>query len=128
MQIELDRLADFMGKLCGTARYDWVSADPGDVGLHGVPIKQWRDAYFEGCRDMAEGIASLVPVECRETLKQMRRLPSPRHLMKPRSQAKRSVLSWHDSPSNAQDRPESRLYRWIGDQSRLPSRYTAATN
>ena len=71
MQIELDRLADFMGKLCGTARYDWVSADSGDVGLHGVPIKQWRDAYFEGCKDMAEGIASLVPVECRETMKQI---------------------------------------------------------
>ena len=71
MQIEFDGIAEFMGHLCGAARHDWASADPGDVGMHGVPIKQWRDAYFTGCKDMAEGIASKLPEEYRETVKQI---------------------------------------------------------
>jgi hypothetical protein len=71
MQVEFDKIAEYMGELCGAARHDWTIADPSDVGLNGVPIKGWRAAYFEGCKDMAEGIASRLPEELRETVKEV---------------------------------------------------------
>lgn len=71
MLIEFDQIAEFMGSLCGAARHDWVDASPEDVGMHGVPIKGWRHAYFEGCKDMAEGIAARLPEEYREKVKEI---------------------------------------------------------
>jgi hypothetical protein len=67
--VELDKIADYMGELCGAARRDLDAADPRDVGLNGMPVKQWRAAYLEGCQDMANGIASKLPKECQETIK-----------------------------------------------------------
>ena len=57
----LAKLAEQIGGLCGAARYDWLSADPSEVGLDGVPVKGWRDGYFEGCKDMADKALSCVP-------------------------------------------------------------------
>lgn len=51
----------YIGELCGSAWKDMSDADPADVGLYGVPIKQWRGAYYEGCKDMADGIVTRIP-------------------------------------------------------------------
>lgn len=61
-----DKVANCVGELCGAAKHDMLVADPSDVGLNGIPIAQWRAAYFEGCNDMANQISSLVPAEHRE--------------------------------------------------------------
>lgn len=73
MQIEFDKIAEFMGELCGAARHDFVSADPADVGLYGIPVRGWREAYFEGCKDMAEGITAQLPEEYHETVREIAR-------------------------------------------------------
>lgn len=69
MQIEFDKIAEYMGELCGAAKHDLNTANPSDVGLNGVPVMGWRQAYFEGCKDMAQGIFSRIPEEHREAVK-----------------------------------------------------------
>ena len=69
----IPKIAERLGNLCGAARYDWVSANPADVGLHGVPIKQWREAYFEGCKDMAQNVTAALPEGEQERVKEIAR-------------------------------------------------------
>lgn len=70
MQIEFNEIAHYIGELCAAAHHDHVNADRSDVGLNGVHIASWRQAYFEGCKDMADGILSRVPEAQREELKE----------------------------------------------------------
>lgn len=65
-EIDLAALASVMGELCGAARYDLTATDPADVGLNGVPVVGWRDAYFTGCKDMADTVLSALPAEHQE--------------------------------------------------------------
>ena len=58
---ELSAIAKYMGELCGAAKQDWLTANPADVGLNGICIVHWREAYFEGCKDMASGIYNRLP-------------------------------------------------------------------
>lgn len=69
MEIECDKIAEYVGELCGAAKHDSNTADPTEVGLNGVPVFGWRQAYFEGCQDMANGIFSRVPTEHQEAFK-----------------------------------------------------------
>lgn len=71
VEIDLIAVAEKMGTLAGAARADWANADPADVGVHGVPVKQWRDAYFVGCKDMAEAVAAALPEAERERVKEI---------------------------------------------------------
>ncbi len=73
MNVNLDKVAEAMGELCGAARGDWVTASPADVGMHGLPVKAWREAYFEGCKDMAEKIAAQVPEEWQARVQELSR-------------------------------------------------------
>lgn len=66
IEIELDKLASKVGELCGAARHDWSVASYADVGMNGMPIKGWRAAYDEGCRDMAGAVLSALPEEHRQ--------------------------------------------------------------
>lgn len=67
--IDLDALAMKIGELCGAARHDWSTANYEDVGLNGMPIKGWREAYFEGCTDMANMVLAAMPVEDQDAFK-----------------------------------------------------------
>lgn len=58
--LEDDVLAG-IGELVAAAKNDWDNADPGDIGLNGVVIKQWREGYFEGVKDMAHHIVNRLP-------------------------------------------------------------------
>lgn len=62
MSIPDDVLA-VIGEQVAAARHDWETCDPGDVGLHGVNIKQWREGYHEGCKDVAQIIVGRLPKE-----------------------------------------------------------------
>ena len=61
-----EKIAEYVGELTAAAKHDWKTANPSDVGMNGVPIVGWRDAYHEGCRDMANGVFTRVPEEIRE--------------------------------------------------------------
>ena len=52
MSDELARMAHRAGKMHAAAHHDYEEASWDWVGLYGVPIKHWREAYAEGCRDM----------------------------------------------------------------------------
>ncbi len=69
IEIDLDKLADKVGGLCGAARADWSAANYEDVGMNGMPIKGWRAAYDEGCRDMAGAVLSALPEACHEAFR-----------------------------------------------------------
>lgn len=56
-----EEILSYVGTLVGAAKKDLDAANPADVGLHGIPIKQWRAAYYEGCKDMADGIVTRIP-------------------------------------------------------------------
>lgn len=58
-----DEVLAVMGELVAVARSDWETCDPGDVGLNGVVIKQWREGYYEGCKDIASTIVNRLPKE-----------------------------------------------------------------
>lgn len=69
-------------ELMAAAHYDMECAKPNDVGMSGLPIKQWRQAYDEGCRDMAGAIIGKFDTVAHETTKQRmnaeyKRLSSP---------------------------------------------------
>lgn len=66
MRDELERLAEGIGELYAAARHDYAMASWDDIGLHGVPIKHWREAYVEGCKDMAGKVASALDEAERE--------------------------------------------------------------
>ena len=68
MNVEIDDLAKYMGELCGAAKHAYDTADPSDVGLHGIPIKLWRDAYYEGCTDMVHGLINRLPKEIQQEI------------------------------------------------------------
>lgn len=53
-------IAAYTGELTAAATHDLQAADPSDVGMNGVSIVEWRKAYLEGCRDMANGVYSRV--------------------------------------------------------------------
>jgi hypothetical protein len=61
-----DQVLAIMGEQVAAARHDWETCDPGDVGLNGVIIKQWREGYMEGCKDMVNVIVSRVPEDQRK--------------------------------------------------------------
>lgn len=60
MNADLDKIAEYAGKLCGAAQRDLNEAKPEDVGLNGMPVLGWRKAYLEGCKDMANGVAAQI--------------------------------------------------------------------
>lgn len=60
-------IIQYIGELWAAATHDHETADPADVGMGGVPIKAWRNAYREGVKDMAEGIVSRLPKDQQET-------------------------------------------------------------
>lgn len=62
-------VAAYIGELYAAALHDLETANPSDVGLNGVPIRAWREAYLEGCKDMAEGIVTRIPEQHREAIK-----------------------------------------------------------
>ncbi len=66
-------IAKYMGELCGAARSDWSSVGYDEIGMNGTPIKEWRQAYFEGCKDMAEGITARLPEEYHEAMRKIAR-------------------------------------------------------
>jgi hypothetical protein len=57
------RLADGVGEHFAAAMHDHESANPEDVGLHGVPIKAWREGYAEGCKDMGGTVLRLLALD-----------------------------------------------------------------
>lgn len=69
MDAPFQEIAAYMGLLVGAALHDRDIAEPADIGLYGMPIKQWRDAYLEGCKDMATGVTARVPEAIREDFK-----------------------------------------------------------
>lgn len=69
MLIECDAIVTYMGELWEAAMRDHRDADPGDVGLNGVSIKEWRAAYLEGIKDCWEGVMTRVPETQREEVK-----------------------------------------------------------
>lgn len=70
MQIEFNEIGHYIGELCAAAHHDYVTADQSDVGLNGMHIASWRQAYWEGCKDMADGILTRVPEAHRDELKE----------------------------------------------------------
>ena len=56
----VDEIAAYIGRLYAAAKHDAETCDPSDVGMDGIPIVAWRRAYLEGCKDMAEGVATYV--------------------------------------------------------------------
>lgn len=56
-----DEVLAVIGEQVSAARHDWETCDPGDVGLHGVNIKQWREGYYEGVKDLAQIIVGRLP-------------------------------------------------------------------
>lgn len=69
MQIEFDKIAEYLGELYAAAQHDLKTANPADVGIGGVPVVGWRQAYVEGCKDMVEGVVTRVPDQQREEVK-----------------------------------------------------------
>lgn len=69
MNFEFEKIAEFLGELCGAAKHDLDTADPAAVGMDGTPVRGWRAAYYEGCTDMASGALSRVPEEHQEAAK-----------------------------------------------------------
>lgn len=55
------KISKAMGELYGAAAKDVEAADPADVGLNGMPVRGWREAYLEGCKDMADRVGSQFP-------------------------------------------------------------------
>lgn len=49
-------------QLIAAARRDWEDADPEAITLNGVPQTGWRQAYVEGCQDMATKILTQLNV------------------------------------------------------------------
>ncbi len=68
---ELAVVAKYVGELWAAAKHDLETATPADVGLNGISIVGWRRAYLEGCKDMAEGIATRLPEAVREDFKRI---------------------------------------------------------
>ncbi len=58
MRDDLKKVAAGIGELYAAAMHDYQIASWNDVGLHGVPIKVWREAYAEGCKDMATAVGA----------------------------------------------------------------------
>ena len=56
-----DEVLTAMGEQVAAARHDWETCDPGDVGLNGVVIKQWREGYYEGCKDVVQSMVGRLP-------------------------------------------------------------------
>lgn len=56
-----DEVLAAIGEQVAAAKHDWDAADPSDVGLNGVIIKQWREGYFEGCKDIAHTVVARLP-------------------------------------------------------------------
>jgi hypothetical protein len=61
----------YLGELYAAAKHDFEQAGWDEIGLHGVPIKHWREAYCEGIKDAAEGFASRLPEDQREAVKKL---------------------------------------------------------
>ena len=64
-----NKIAEYMGELYGAAKHDLTASNPADVGLNGVSVIGWREAYLEGCKDMAEGVVTRIPEDIREAVK-----------------------------------------------------------
>ncbi len=69
MQIEFENIALYIGNLCAAAKYDLEHANSSDVVLNGMSIVGWRQAYLEGCKDMAEGILERIHGSLRQAAK-----------------------------------------------------------
>jgi hypothetical protein len=63
-------IAKLIGEMMAAATHDLKTADPSDVGMNGVPIRAWREAYAEGCKDMANKVVSGFATEQFATAKQ----------------------------------------------------------
>lgn len=61
-----DEVLAVIGEQVSAARHDYETCDPSDVGLHGVNIKQWREGYYEGVKDLAQIIVGRLPKEHQE--------------------------------------------------------------
>ena len=61
-----DEVLAVIGEQVAAARHDWETCDPADVGLNGVVIKQWREGYYEGCKDVAQIMVGRLPKEHQE--------------------------------------------------------------
>lgn len=61
----------YLSELCAVADHDRDEADPSWVGANGVPIRIWRGAYLEGCKDAASGVAARLPEGMRDEAKKL---------------------------------------------------------
>jgi hypothetical protein len=66
MHADLKRIAEKIGELYAAARYDFAIASPDDIGFGGVPIKTTREAYVDGCKDMAQAVCASLDAADRE--------------------------------------------------------------
>lgn len=70
MQVDFTEAMIGIGKLMAAATHDLKTADPSDVGLGGIPVRAWREAYAEGCRDMANKVSTSLPESMHPEIKQ----------------------------------------------------------
>lgn len=56
VQQKIEDSVIYATSLMAAATHDWECAGYDEVGLHGAPIKTWREAYRSGCNDMSSGI------------------------------------------------------------------------
>lgn len=52
------KIAEAIGELYAAALSDYAAVGYEEIGLHGIPIKVWREAYAEGVKDMAGNVAA----------------------------------------------------------------------
>lgn len=69
LEVAQPAIIEYLGNLYGAAKHDWETANPADVGLHGIPVKAWRDAYLEGIKNSASGVVSKFPAREQEATK-----------------------------------------------------------
>lgn len=61
MNVNFTQAARDIGTLVAAATHDYRHADPAAVGLNGVPVLAWREAYMTGCKDMANKLSASFP-------------------------------------------------------------------